>query len=179
MTTLSILMSLLLGIGVLLLWSRGRSVRSRLHVERDAALAEVIQTSDARQEALAEQIRTLSDVNHKLTIELEETRRKLRETQGIIGSVCEQRDGWKNWYYRQASEHSSAQEYLANSIEGLLSFIRKNESKIGRLPKFDPGFRAIIQEFAATHPALADRGEPAHPGSPPPGTTEITSNPQG
>lgn len=155
--------------------------RWRLHVKHRKALAELSATANERQEAIAEQVRELSRVNKAIVIELEETRRKLRETQGFIHSVCEQRDGWKAWYYRQASEHSSAQEYLAKAIDGLMAFIRKNESKIGRLPKLDPGFRAVMEEFSTTHPAAAERGEAAYTGAPPPGnlSPETTTNPQG
>ena len=93
-----------------------------------------------------------------LTVEVEELRRKCSEYFETIDSACKQRDFWRGWYYRQASEHSSAQSYLLRCVEELLSQYRK---ETGKAPNLDPVAKSLVEMFKDTHPGMADAGQDA------------------
>jgi hypothetical protein len=98
-----------------------------------------------------------------LTTEVEELRRKCNEYFLTIDSACTQRDFWRGWYYRQASEHSSAQSYLLRCIEELISQYRK---ETGKAPQLDSVAKSLVEMFKDTHPGLADAGQDAAQANP-------------
>jgi hypothetical protein len=98
-----------------------------------------------------------------LTTEVEELRRKCNEYFLTIDSACTQRDFWRGWYYRQASEHSSAQSYLLRCVEELLSQYRK---ETGKAPQLDSVAKSLVEMFKDTHPGLADAGQDAAQANP-------------
>lgn len=103
------------------------------------------------------------DLVGKLQVELEAERRKSSEYFKTIDEACKQRDFWRRWYYRQASEHGHAQGYLLNRYELLALQYTK---ATGKKPALDPITKDLVEEFKDVHPVLADAGRDAQDETP-------------
>jgi hypothetical protein len=106
-----------------------------------------------------ERVNATRNLNAGLTVETEQLRKKCADYFETIDSACNQRDFWRNWYYRQASEHSNAQSYLLRCVEELISQYRK---ETGKALQVDPVAQSLVEVFKDSHPRLADAGQSAN-----------------
>jgi len=104
-----------------------------------------------------ERVSATRNLNAGLTVELEQLQKKCHDYFETIESACNQRDFWRNWYHRQASEHSNAQSYLLRCVEELISQYRK---ETGKHLQVDPVAKSLVEVFQDTHPRLADAEQP-------------------
>lgn len=88
-----------------------------------------------------------------LTADRDAFKRRSEEYFKSIESACRERDLWRNWYYRQSSEHANAQSYLMNCLEAMAVQYRR---ATGKSPQLDPVAKSVVEQFADTHPTLAE-----------------------
>jgi hypothetical protein len=120
-----------------------------------ALLDEQVRVINSQVEVIQTQRTAIGELEHQnRTVES-----KLRNTQSHIASVCGQRDFWVEWYHRQVAEHGAAQSLFLQEME--------LHVKRGSKHPLSPQFRAIVEDFKETHPALAEAGQPVRPGAVP------------
>jgi uncharacterized membrane-anchored protein YhcB (DUF1043 family) len=93
--------------------------------------------------------------------QLEEQRAKCARYFDNIDSACKERDGWRDLYQQNASEHSAAQSYLLRTLERIV--MRYHKDTGGKRIELDPGLRLIVAEFSERHPGVLDQTVPRKP----------------
>lgn len=109
----------------------------------------------------------------QLRDELEMERRKSAEFFKKIAEVLAERDEWRGWYQRQASQHSHAQGYLLHCLEALAVEYHRATGK--RAP-LDRGAAELVTHFSTEHAAAIEAVDKPPQGSvPQPLQTDLKS----